>query len=105
MLYCGHTIRYTYTYTHTQMATTQISPRRQDYFKSLYVETAEIAERAGVTKAAVQIWIYNGKFPTPDAIVGRSMLWERNTIEPYIRGYEAVRTAREGLGAQALAAL
>jgi hypothetical protein len=79
------------------MAITNVVPRNQEAFRTLYVETAEIATRAGVTKAAVQQWIYSSKIPAPDAIVGRSLLWERRTIEPYILGYETLRAAKEGL--------
>lgn len=70
-------------------------PTAQARFEQQYTTSAEIAERVGVSRAAVAIARAAGHLP--DAIVlgpGLPVLWERAALEPHLEAWCKLRKAR-----------
>jgi excisionase family DNA binding protein len=58
---------------------------------SAYMTTRDIAAYLGVKPSTVTAYVARGQFPTPDAVIGATKLWNRSTVEAW-----AARRPRKG---------
>jgi excisionase family DNA binding protein len=58
---------------------------------SAYMTTRDIAAYLGVKPSTVTAYLARGQFPTPDAVIGATKLWNRSTVEAW-----AARRPRKG---------
>ncbi len=68
-----------------------MSINEQQKFREKYVDSNEIIDRLDIYKSALSQAIAKGTFPPPDITVGRSTLWVRVEIEPYIEAWRQRR--------------
>jgi len=57
-----------------------------------YLDTAGLAERAGLTPSTTRTYLCRGQLPAPDVMVGRTPGWLPETVDAWL----AARPGRTG---------
>lgn len=67
----------------------------QERFERRYITSSEIAKRMGVNRTSVMHARRRGLLPDP-IVVNESLVtvWERSTVEPFLKAWETVLTVR-----------
>lgn len=63
-------------------------------FKTQYMTTSDVIDYMGVTRTALFIARKDGRIPYGINIEGRTTVWPREFIMPYLEAWRAVRDAK-----------
>lgn len=78
------------------------APDAQARFDEMYITSAEIMQRLGVTRSAILYARKTGKLPCAIEVQpGTLYIWERRKVEPYISAWKVILDARRGETANA----
>ena len=74
------------------IAVDELTPQQQ--FDNIYITSTSISIRLGLSRVTIMRARKTGKLPGSIEVTGNVFLWERNTVEPYLKRWEALIDAR-----------